>query len=133
MQLGSVWADGELLIGEPEAEKCWGALTTINAEEDQCPHALALSASPHAAAAGPRDLWPIARRNIDASSFPPRKLSRLVGRSVCDRSNFLRLLSNNGAARGGGRGLSCGAGGDDARAGSARLGDDPEQSWRRAL
>jgi hypothetical protein len=41
---------------------------------------------------GPSDLWPIARRNIDTSSSPPRNLSRIVGQSFCDRSNFLRLF-----------------------------------------
>ncbi len=39
-----------------------------------------------------------------------------------------RAGERDGAARGGGRGLSRGAGGIDARAGSARLGDDAEQS-----
>ena len=39
----------------------------------------------------------------------------------------------DGAARGGGRGLSRGAGGMDARARSARLGDDAEQSRQCAL
>ena len=39
-----------------------------------------------------------------------------------------RAGERHGAARGGGRGLSRGAGGMDARAGSARLGEDAEQS-----
>ena len=44
-----------------------------------------------------------------------------------------RAGERDGAARGGGRGLSRGAGGMDARAGAARLGDDAEQSRQRAL
>ena len=44
-----------------------------------------------------------------------------------------RAGERDGAARGGGRGLSRGAGGMDARAGSARLGDDAEQSRHCAL
>ncbi len=43
-------------------------------------------------------------------------------------SDARRAGERDGAARGGGRGLSRGAGGMDARAGSARLGDDAEQS-----
>ena len=43
-----------------------------------------------------------------------------------------RAGERDGAARGGGRGLSRGAAGADTRAGSARLGDDAEQSWQCA-
>ena len=48
-------------------------------------------------------------------------------------SSARRAGERDGAARGGGRGLSRGAGGKDARAGSARLGDDAEQSRQCAL
>ena len=48
-----------------------------------------------------------------------------LGNALCDAR---RAGERDGAARGGGRGLSRGAGGTDARAGSARLGDDAEQS-----
>ena len=44
-----------------------------------------------------------------------------------------RAGERDGAAGGGGRGLSRGAGGKDARAGAARLGDDAEQPRQRAL
>ena len=44
-----------------------------------------------------------------------------------------RAGERHGAARGGGGGLSRGAGGTDARAGSARLGGDAEQSRQCAL
>ena len=44
-----------------------------------------------------------------------------------------RAGERDGAAGGGGRGLSRGAGGTDARAGAARLGDDAEQPRQRAL
>ena len=47
--------------------------------------------------------------------------------------NARRAGERDGAARGGGRGLSRGARGEDARAGSARLGDDAEQSRQCAL
>ena len=43
-----------------------------------------------------------------------------------------RARERDGAAGGGGRGLSRGAGGMDARAGAARLGDDAEQPRQRA-
>ena len=43
-----------------------------------------------------------------------------------------RARERDGAAGGGGRGLSRGAGGMDARAGAARMGDDAEQSRQRA-
>ena len=46
--------------------------------------------------------------------------------------NALQALERDGAARGGGRGLSRGAGGEDARAGSAQLGGDAKQPRRRA-
>ena len=50
--------------------------------------------------------------------------------------NALRALGRtgerHGAAGGGGRGLSCRAGGADPRAGAARLGDDAEQPRHRA-
>ncbi len=43
-------------------------------------------------------------------------------------ANARRAGERDGAARGGGRGLSRGAGGKDARARAARMGDDAEQS-----
>ena len=47
--------------------------------------------------------------------------------------NARRAGERDGAARGGGRGLSRGAGGEDARAGSARLGDDCRHGLANAL
>ena len=52
-----------------------------------------------------------------------------LGTALCDAR---RAGERDGAARGGGGGLPRGAGGTDARAGAARLGDDAEQSRQRA-